>query len=137
MKKILLILLSIACLFSCSEKMPEGADMSTLRVALTPAPGLFNAEHNVHSCAVVVCRGAEINVPWTVSVDNNPDWISVEEITYESSFSGTYEGDDRELSQKGVKITLEANQTDVKRTAYLRFTLSDGSSVSYAVVQNK
>lgn len=137
MKKILLTLISLVCLFSCAEKLPEGADTSSLRVALTPAPEVFSGEYTVFSCAAVVCRGADINVPWTVSVDNNPDWISVEEITYEGAFTGTYDGDDRNTSNRGVKITVEENDSDSRRTAFMRFTLKDGSSVSYTIVQNK
>lgn len=132
-----MILLSAACLFSCTEKMPEGADTSSLRVALSPAPEVFSAEYNVFSCAAVVCCGAEINVPWTVSVDNNPDWITVEEIDYDGMFTGTYADDDRQTSHKGVRITLEQNGTEARRTAFVRFTLEDGSSVSYSIVQNK
>lgn len=135
--RIFTLLLLTLGLAACQEKMPEGADLKTLRVALTPAPEVFSNLGGVVACAAIVHEGPSLNQEWTVSVDNNPDWITVEKIDYDSSFSGTYEGDDKVVTVPGVRISVEANTSSVKRTAYLRFSVADGGSITYPVTQSK
>lgn len=135
--KIFTLLLLALGLAACQEKMPEGADLKTLRVALTPAPEVFSNLGGVAACAAIVHEGALLNQEWTVSVDNNPDWITVEKIDYDSSFTGTYEGDDKVVTVPGVRISVEPNTSSVKRTAYLRFSVADGGSITYLINQSR
>ena len=88
--------------------------------------------------AVVVSQGSiNRDIDWTVSVDNTPDWVSVEKTTKTTHFTGTYDGDDRDIEHKAVTINVKANTTGAKRTAVIRFTVADGSSISTTLTQNK
>ena len=89
------------------------------------------------TAAVVVNQGLEFEVPWTVSVDFNPSWISVENTTLDKTFTGTYPGDTATYTVKGIKVTVAANTTGAKRTANLRFSVADNSSIVYTIEQSR
>lgn len=128
-------LLSVA---SCSkEEWPDGADLNSLRVALSPNPGTIPAAGKTFEAVVTVARGTDTSVSWDAEVDFAPDWISISEITIDKDFTGTFDGDDTTVSQKGLKVIVNANGTGKKRTASIRFTVKDGSSVSYTLTQAK
>lgn len=132
----LLLLCLVGTAVSC-EKDPNfgAADTTSLRVSLTPAPGTIVASGETFTSAVVVNQGMEFEVPWTVSVDHNPSWVSVETTTLDKTFTGTYGGDTATYQVKGIKVTVSPNTTGAKRTANLRFTVSDNSSVIYTINQ--
>ena len=140
MKKILAIAFAVVLglgVLSCSkEEFPQGADMTSLRVALTPEPSAIPAAGGTFEAAVVVNQGPKLDVSWDLSVDGNPGWIQVSKIRYKSQFTGTYSGDDVEVEQDGVSCTLSANTTGKKRIAILRFTVADGRSAIYTVTQS-
>ena len=139
MKKIFAIAFAAVlglCLLSCSkEQFPEGADLTSLRVALTPAPSAIAAAGGSFEAAVVVNQGPNLDVPWEVSIDGSPSWITVQKIRYKSQFTGTYAGDDMEVEQDGVACGVLPNSTGKKRTANLRFTVKDGRSIIYTITQ--
>ena len=142
MKKTLLYILAAALVFlplSCAqEDIPDGADVTTLRIGMTPeigtipAAGITDKEY-----AVVVARGKDLNLDWTATVDFAPDWVTLTQVVVTGTFVGTYNGDDRETSQAGIKLTVTPNTTGAKRTAIIRFTLKDGSSIPYTLVQSR
>ena len=75
---LLLLLLPLLGLLSCNkEEFPEGADMSSVRVALTPDPGAIPAEGGSFEAAVVVNQGPSLDVPWELSIDGAPKASSV------------------------------------------------------------
>ncbi len=113
----------------------DAADTTTLRVSLTPEPGMIVPGGTTFTAAVVVNQGLEFEVPWTVSVDHNPSWITVETTTLDKTFTGTYGGDDATYQVKGIKVTVAPNTTGAKRTANLRFTVADNSSIIYTINQ--
>ncbi len=140
MKKIFIIaftaLLSFGMLSCSKEEFPEGADLASVRAAMTPEPAAIPAAGGSFEAAVVVNQGPSLNVPWELSVDGNPNWITASKIRYKSQFTGTYSGDDVEVEHDGVSCTVSANTTGKKRTANLRFTVADGRSVIYTVTQS-
>ena len=81
--------------------------------------------------------GIKRDVDWTVAVDNEADWLAVEKTTVTTQFTGTYGGDDREVLHKAITITVAPNTTDAKRSAVIRFTVADGSTISTMVNQSK
>ena len=121
---------------ACEKDLNLGAaDTTSLRVSLTPAPGTIVAGGDSFTAAVVVNQGMQFEVPWTVSVDHNPSWISVETTTLDKTFTGTYGGDEATYQVKGIKVTVAPNTTGAKRSANLRFTVSDNSSIIYTINQ--
>ena len=141
MKKILKFIaaaLLIAGAFSCTkDTLPAGADTSSLRISLTPAPGTIDAAGKTFKSMVVVHQGPSLDVKWTASVDLDPDWISVQEVTVDGSFTGTYAGDDTTYSHPGISVVVKANTTGAKRSANLRFSVADGGSIIYTITQSK
>ena len=132
--------LALLCLagmaVACEKNLNmDGADTTSLRVSLTPAPGMIVAAGETFTAAVVVNQGMEFEVPWTVSVDHNPSWIKVEKTTLDKTFTGTYGGDEASYTVDGIKVTGSANDTGAKRMANLRFTVADNSSIIYTINQ--
>ena len=139
-KNIAIWALLLLCLWgtavSCEKDVNLGAaDTTSLRVSLTPAPGMIVAAGETFTAAVVVNQGMEFEVPWTVSVDHNPSWIKVEKTTLDKTFTGTYGGDEASYTVDGIKVTVSANDTGAKRMANLRFTVADNSSIIYTINQ--
>ena len=132
----LLLLCLAGMAVACEKDLNTGAyDTTTLRVSLTPAPGTIVAAGDSFTAAVVVNQGMEFEVPWTVSVDHNPSWISVETTTLDKTFTGTYGGDEATYQVKGIKVTVAPNTSGAKRMANLRFTVADNSSIIYTINQ--
>lgn len=140
MKKIFAIVtLAVLCLgaVSCNKDIiPEGADTTTVRAALSPDPGSIPAAGASFEAVAIVNEGLYMNVDWVVSVDNEPDWVRVNKVTLKTNFVGTYGGDDREVEQPGISCTVSPNTTGKKRTAVLRFTTNDGRSDVYILTQS-
>ena len=136
--RFLLALCALVSAAACQkEGWPEGADLSGLRIALTPDPGVIPAAGIADfETVVIVARGPETSVPWETAVDFAPDWLTVQKVSVKGKFVGTWAGDDRETIQDGIKLNVQAN-TGAKRTAVLRFTVSDGSSITYTLTQAK
>lgn len=140
MKKIFAIafaaILALGVLSCSKEEFPEGTDMTSLRVSLTPEPAPIPAAGGSFEAVVIVNQGPKLDVPWEVVVDGSPSWVNVSKVRCKTHFSGTYNGDDMDLEQDGVSCSLSANTTGKKRTANLRFTVADGRSVIYTVSQS-
>jgi hypothetical protein len=139
MKKIFAIILAAALalgLVSCKKDIiPDGADTMSVRVAVSPEPGVVPAAGATFEAVVVVHQGISLDVDWTPSVDNDLAWVSLEKTTVKTQFTGTYAGDDREVEQRGISCTVAANLTGKKRSATLRFTTADGASAVYVLNQ--
>ena len=126
----------LGSLVACNKDLNmDGADTTTLRVSLTPAPTLISASGDSFTAAVVVNQGLNQEVPWTVSVDNNPSWVHVELTEVERTFIGTYGGDEAVYKVNGITVTIDPNTTGARRIANLRFTVSDNSSIVYTLNQ--
>lgn len=114
---------------------PEGADMTSIRIALTPDPGAIPAAGAEFEAVAIVHQGPMLNCPWEVSVDGDPAWVSVQKKDITTKFVGTYAGDDMDVVQKGISCIIAPNLTGKKRSFNLRFTLKDGASVIYTINQ--
>ena len=126
----------LGSLASCNKDLNmDGADKTTLRMSLTPAPSVISAAGDSFTAAVVVNQGMDQEVPWTVSVDNNPTWIHIELTEIERTFVGTYGGDEAVYKVNGITVTVDPNTTGAKRMANLRFTVPDNSSIVYTLNQ--
>jgi|BioPla2DNA2_1021312.scaffolds.fasta_scaffold03957_7 hypothetical protein len=136
LKWFLPVLFVLGMAVACDKDLNmDGADTTSLRVSVTPAPGTIPAAGTSFTAAVIVNQGQKFEVPWTVSVDNNPSWITVETTTLDRTFTGTYGGDDASYTVAGIKVTVSPNETGAKRMANLRFTVADNSSVIYTINQ--
>lgn len=137
-KSILLILSIAFAMVSCDNDINmDGADTTSLRVSLTPVPATVSAEGDTFTSAVVVNQGNKMEVKWEVSVDNDPSWVTVKRTKVNSSFTGTYGGDTATYEVDAVEVSVAPNTTGAKRTANLRFTVADNSSVIYTISQAK
>lgn len=142
MKKVLSILMTAlaalafaSCDFDSYD--PDMEDATSVRVGLCDDPGTLSAEGCYFQSSVVVAQGKDFDVDWTVSVDHNPYWIVVKKINIDEEFTGTYKDDDRIVTKSGIGVSVAPNSTGNKRTAYLRFTTGDGSSVVYKLTQSR
>ena len=123
---------------SCSKDgdFPDGADMSSIRVALTPDPGVVPAAGAEFESVAIVHYGPLLNQPWTVSVDGDPAWVSISVKKITTQFVGTYAGDDVEVIQDGISCVVAPNLTGKKRNVNIRFTVADGASAVYTLYQS-
>lgn len=145
MKKIIsaIIIAALSCLAisSCNKYEMGGADTKTLTISFDRdgnTIAAFPAEGGFRTYSVVVNQGSvNRDIDWTVTVDNDPDWVIVDNTTVETDFVGTYGGDDKTVTHKGISLIVDANATGAKRTAVLRFTVADGSSITATINQNK
>lgn len=146
MKKIFeiaaLALAGVLLLSSCQKNdWLGGADTTTLSMSydldgntlpVIPAAG------KTFTKAVVINQGSvNRDIDWTVTVDNEPSWVSVSKTTVETEFTGTYGGDDRTVQHKAVEIKVDPNDSGAKRSCVIRFTVADGSSISTVLTQSK
>lgn len=133
--------LAVISAASCQKYEMEGADYKSLSMSYDldgNTLAVFPAAGKTVTKAVCINQGSIYrDIDWTVSVDNAPEWVSVEKTTVMTQFTGTYGGDDCEVEHKAVTITVKANETGAKRTAVIRFTVADGSSISTVLTQNK
>lgn len=135
-KRAALLILCFAGLFcACTKENTEGMDTTTLRISVTPEPGLIPAAGLNFVSGVVVNKGMEFEVPWEVSVDFNPSWIHVTKTTKTSHYVGTYAGDDADYEVAAIDVTVDPNDTGAKRTANLRFKTDAASSIVYTINQ--
>lgn len=127
--------------FSCNKYVMDGADYKTLTISYGTSGNSipsFAHEGGMFTSVVVVNQGGvNRDVNWVVSVDNAPDWVSVQAMEIDTEYVGTYGGDDREVTHKGVSIIVEENNSGAKRTAVVRYTVADGSSISTVISQAK
>lgn len=131
----------IFSLCSCEKVEMGGADTKSLTISYdldgNALPTFSAAASSITKAVVINQGGVKRDVDWEVAVDNNPSWVRVEKATVTNHFTGTYGGDDRDIELKGVVISVDANATGAKRTAVIRFTVADGSSISTPLTQSK
>ena len=135
--KVAAVALLSFCFVACSEEEPSGVDTQSLRLSLTPVPEVISATGGSFESIVVVHQGYTLDVEWDATVDFEPDWVSMSKIQLTGTFEGTYEGDDVSYVHDGIKVTVSPNQSGKHRSAALRFTVSDGSSIIYIITQSK
>lgn len=140
MKKIFTIFAAAVLCFgavSCNKELiPDGADTTSLRVSVSPDPGVVPAAGKEFEAVVIVHEGVSFNVPWTVSVDGDVAWVSVSVKYITTHFTGTYAGDDTDVVQSGISCVVAPNLTGKKRNVNIRFTVPDGSSIVYTLTQS-
>lgn len=138
---IIIAALSILAISSCTKYEMGGADTKTLSISFDRdgnSIAVFPAAGGFRTYSVVVNQGSvNRDIDWTVSVDNAPEWVTVDCTTVDSEFNGTYGGDDKTVTHKGISLIVDANESGAKRTAVLRFTVADGSSITATINQNK
>ncbi|MCQ2139719.1 MAG: hypothetical protein MJZ09_05040 [Bacteroidales bacterium] len=145
MKKILSSLIIAASLVftltSCEKVEMGGADLKTLSLSYdldgNTLPTIPSEGQVITKAVVINQGGVNRDVEWEVSVDNAPSWVKVEKTTVQNHFNGTYGGDDCDITLKGVTITVDANDSGAKRSAVIRYTVADGSSISTMLTQSK
>jgi hypothetical protein len=145
MKKIFSIMaaaaLACASLASCDKVNTDGADYKTLTITYGTDGNVLptaSADGAMITKAVVINQGGKYrDIDWTVSVDNDADWVTVSQTTVRTQYVGTYDGDDRVVIHKGVDIFVSPNETGEKRSAVIRFTVKDGSSIATVLNQSK
>lgn len=135
--KLAAIALMCICFGACTKETPFGADTQSLRLSLTPAPGIIDAAGGSFQAIVVVHQGSTLDVAWDATIDFEPDWIVLGKVQLKGEFEGTYEGDDASYLHEGIQVTVSPNHSGVRRNAVLRFTVSDGSSAIYTITQSK
>lgn len=132
-----LLCMAAAC---AQEVAPDEIDSST-RIGLFPAPVVFNADGTTSSgeesyvAAVTIVQGDRTNaIGWTAEAAGRPSWVNVSETVVASEFDGTYEGDSREISQKGIEVSVSPN-TEYRRSFVVEIAAEDGTVKDFEFTQ--
>ena len=135
LKWFLPVLFVLGMAVACDKDLNmDGADTTSLRVSVTPAPGIISAAGTSFTAAVIVNQGQKLKFPGRCPWTTIRHGLRLRRQHWTEPY-GTYGGDDASYTVAGIKVTVSPNNTGAKRMANLRFTVADNSSVIYTINQ--
>lgn len=128
-------------LAACDDKIdPADIDSST-RIALSKdipeftASGQTTDGEDAYRGIVTIVQGDKTNdLSWDVALDDPKKCADVKIADIDEEFIGTYEGDSRTVTGKGVEVRMKANP-EYKRSFILTIKASDGTEKSFTFTQ--
>lgn len=133
--------LSMLALSGCAEKTDPSEIDSTTRISLSKDIPVFTASgttedgEDAYRAIVTIVQGDKVNgIGWDYSIDDPKKFAQVKIADVSEDFLGTYEGDSRTVTGKGLEVTVKANP-DYKRTFTLTVKAADGTERSYEFTQ--
>lgn len=132
---------AVFALASCdNEPDPSEIDSAT-RISLSKEVVDFNADGTTADgedafCAIVtIVQGSKVNSEgWEYSVEDAKSCATVSATDITEIFNGTYEGDSRTYTGKGIEVRAAAN-TDYKRQFTVTIKAADGTEKAYTFTQ--
>ena len=130
-----------AILAGCSDETDPSEINSGTRISLSKSPVVFAADGKTSEgeesfiSVVTVIQGSDINkLSWDCSLEDPKSCAEVMKTDVKSEFKGTYEGDSREVTEKGIELKVKANP-EYKRTFTLVLKAADGTEAKFDFVQ--
>lgn len=144
MKRLLIISAAALLLGACTKFTDPMPMENTLRVVLSPELGTIQSSGRTatgeaeYEAVVKIYRGSSIaeDLKWTAEILDEPSWIDEfqKSVKLESTFTDYYSGKEYTISEEGIIISFRRNPGN-SRTATLRISISDGSTVDFKIRQ--
>lgn len=133
--------LAALVLSGCGEKIDPSEIDSTTRIALSKDIPVFTADgktedgEDAYRAIVTIVQGDKTNgISWDYSVEDPKKCAEVNVADISEDFKGTFEGDSRTVTGKGLEVKVKANP-EYKRTFTLTVKAADGTERSYEFTQ--
>lgn len=133
--------LSMLALSGCAEKTDPSEIDSATRIALSKDIPVFTASGNTedgedaYRAIVTIVQGDKINgIGWDYSLDDPKQCAEVSVTDVSEDFIGTYEGDSRTYTGKGLMVKMKANP-EYKRSFSLTIKAADGTERAFEFTQ--
>lgn len=133
--------LSMLALSGCAEKTDPSEIDSATRIALSKDIPVFTASGNTedgedaYRAIVTIVQGDKINgIGWDYSLDDPKQCAEVSVTDVSEDFIGTYEGDSRTYTGKGLMVKMKAN-SEYKRSFSLTIKAADGTERAFEFTQ--
>lgn len=133
--------LAALVLSGCGDKIDPSEIDSATRIALSKdipvfaADGLTEEGEDTYRAIVTIVQGDKINgVTWDFSVDDPKKCAEVNVADISEEFKGTFEGDSRTVTGKGLEVRVKANP-EYKRTFTLTIKAADGTEQPFVFTQ--
>ena len=130
-----------AILAGCSDETDPSEINSGTRISLSKSPVVFAADGKTSEgeesfiSVVTVIQGSDINkLSWDCSLEDPKSCAEVMKTDVKSEFKGTYEGDSREVTEKGIELKVKANP-EYRRTFTLVLKAADGTEAKFDFLQ--
>lgn len=131
---------ALALAGSCDMTDTAEVDSAT-RIALSKdipeftASGLTADGEDAYRGIVTIVRGDKTNdISWDMALDDPKKCADVRIADIDEEFIGTYEGDSRTVTGKGVEVRMEANP-GYKRTFTMTILAADGTEKAFTFTQ--
>ncbi len=136
------VALTLPLIFTgCSDETDPSEINSETRISLSRDPVQFAADGKTAEgedsfiAAVTVVQGSKVNaISWDYKLEDPKACAEVFATDVKTEFLGTFEGDSRTVTEKGIEIKVKANP-EYKRTFALVLTAADGTERKYDFIQ--
>ena len=140
-KLYLSVLVAAAVLSGCAEETDPAEVDSSTRISLSKDVTEFTSTGRTASgddafrAAVTIVQGNRTNaIGWDFKLDDPKNCADVKIADVTEEFKGTYEGDTRDVTEKGLEIKVTANP-EYRRTFTVTVTAADGTSKAFVFTQ--
>ena len=135
------ILLALLAAAGCSDSIESSMIDSSTRISIAREPVQFasdgttpDGEYNWQA-AVTIVQGNKINkLDWDFEVDDPKGCATVTKADVITDFIGTYEGDSRPVTEKGLNVTVQPNP-EYRRYFTITVTAQDGTTRAFIFSQ--
>lgn len=135
------ILLALLAAAGCSDSIESSMIDSSTRISIAREPVQFasdgttpDGEYNWQA-AVTIVQGNKINkLDWDFEVDDPKGCATVTKADVITDFIGTYEGDSRPVTEKGLNVTVQPNP-EYRRYFTITVTAQDGTTRAFTFSQ--
>lgn len=130
-----------AIISGCSDGTEPSEISSETRISLSRTPVQFEADGKTAEgddsfiAVVTVSQGSNVNrLGWECSLEDPKACAEVMKTDVETEFIGTFKGDSRTVTEKGVEVKVKAN-TEYRRSFTLVLKADDGTEQRYTFTQ--
>lgn len=133
--------LAALVLSGCEEKIDPSEIDSATRISLSKDIPVFTADgktedgEEVYRAIVTIVQGDKTNgISWDYALEDPKKCAEVNVTDVSEEFKGTFEGDSRTVTGKGLEVKVKANP-EYKRTFTLTLKAADGTERAYEFTQ--
>lgn len=137
MKKLGLLALIPVIFAGCETEVDPSDINSETRITLSKSPVTFKSDgktsegEDSFTAVVTVFQGSKVNdLTWDCTLENSVAYAEVAKTDIQTEFTGTFEGDSKTVTEKGIELKVKANP-EYRRSFTLVLTASDGTEQKF------